>query len=122
LLNTFHEIIFAVKKIMEEKKQQRRKFSASEISAVLKRYRQSGKNRREFCDLEGISYSSLGNWMRAKKKRRKKFPAKKSGGFVSLDLAGSLAAAPLVQISFPLGHTVSFFTRPDAELVKQLLR
>lgn len=106
---------------MEDHKQPRRKLSATEISGILRRYRQSGKNRQEFCDLEGISYSSLGNWLRAKKQLKEKFSKTKSGKFISLDLAGLASAAPLMQISFPAGCTISFFTQPLAGFIKELL-
>jgi transposase-like protein len=104
---------------MKENKQQRRKFSAAEISAVLKRYRQSGKSRREFCDLEGISYHRLCNWLRAEKKPGKRPRPKNASSFIALDITP--AARSVMQLALPGGRLLSFFTQPDVELIKQLL-
>jgi transposase-like protein len=116
----FSVCIFGAKKIMEDSKHQRRKFTAAEISEVLKKYRQSGKNRQEFCDLEGISYSSLGNWIRAEKKSKEKNSTRKPSDFISLDLK-SAASTLRMQINFPGGRSVSFFTEPDPQFVRSLL-
>jgi transposase len=57
---------------MEKETKPRRHFTDKEIADVFTRYEQSGKSKREFCDLEGIHYSTFGNWFRKKKKKKKR--------------------------------------------------
>ena len=39
--------------------------SAEERSKLVNRYRRSGLTRREFCEREGVSRSTLSNWLHA---------------------------------------------------------
>ena len=107
---------------MEKAKHVRRFRGKKQIADILARYGRSGKNMREFCDLEGISYSSLGNWLRAGKQGKGRAGKKPSPAFVSLKLRERQTAGDVfMQIRFPDGRTVSFFAEPAAELVKTLL-
>jgi len=58
--------------------------SASEWSALVERYRQSGLSGRSFCEREGLAVSSFGNWVsKVKKEKAVGFPKGKSK-FVAL--------------------------------------
>lgn len=47
----------------------RRRYSAEEIAAHVSGYEQSGVSQREYAQREGLSVSSLGNWVNRKQKR-----------------------------------------------------
>ena len=51
----------------EERK--RRQYSAEEIAEHVSRYERSGVSQREYAQREGLSVSSLGNWVSRKQKR-----------------------------------------------------
>jgi hypothetical protein len=105
---------------MEEEKKSRRHFTGKEIADVLTRYHQSGKSKREFCDLEGIHYSTFGNWFRSQKRKKKKRELA-AGPFMKLKFPPLYSGTvPFMQLSLP-GGDISFYSEPRAQFVKSLL-
>jgi hypothetical protein len=104
----------------------RRKFSKKQIADILNRYRRSDRSKREFCDHEGISYTSPdsyrdGNWFRKSKSPAKRTLRKKKDPFVELVPETAVPASPAARLNFPGGKSLEFFSMPDADLLKSLL-
>lgn len=92
--------------------------SKKQISRLLRRYELSGKSKREFCDHEGISYTSFGNWFRKKSSAQSK-PLKK--GFVQVELEDGQSHQPVAELILGNGRILKFYSMPDAGVVKSVL-
>jgi transposase-like protein len=103
---------------MEKKHRARRRFSSKQINDILNRYRRSGQSKREFCSLEGVSYTTFGNWFRRKRAGSAGRPAK---GFVQVQFDNDAAREPVAELSMGSGRVLKFYSMPGAELVKTLL-
>lgn len=114
-------LICVQNQVMEKSKRARRHRSKKQINDVLARYERSGKSQREFCDHEGISYSSFGNWFRKSKFSVNRPVRRKKDPFVELTVSAPAPGAPVARLSFSGGRSLEFFTVPDAALIKSLL-
>ena len=104
---------------MEKSKRTRRKWSKKQISNILTRYHRSGKSKREFCDLEGISYATFGNWYRNKRSTPDKHFKK---DFIQVRLEAGHAGEPVAELILGNGRILKFYSMPDAGFVKSVLQ
>jgi len=100
----------------------RRKRSKKEITDILSRYRDSGKNRRQFCEEEGLSYNTLCNWLRVCRRKGEKKTAGSRSVFVSLAVSAQRTGEPVMELRLPDGSSLSFYTLPDSGFLKSLLK
>lgn len=104
---------------MENQKKARKFRSKEEISEILRRYEESGKGQIMFSRMEGISPSTLRNWVYS---RAKKKSGKQPDWFVRVKLpAEPKHSGCMMELKFPGGSSLQFYNEPRAEFIKSLL-
>jgi len=86
-----------------------------EINSLVELWRQSGKNKTEFCRERKINYSSFIGWTTLKKTHHKK-----SASFIPIELNDSQKL--FAEIHFKNGSRVCFYQPIGADYLQSLFR
>ena len=86
----------------------------AEKRAIISKWQESGKSRREFCEENGINYNSLVSWS---KQLRDKKP---SPGFVEVKMESP--SSLFAQIHLPSGMKIDLYQPITAELFRALVK
>jgi hypothetical protein len=90
--------------------------SKEEITAIIERWRASGKNKKIFCQENNLTYQTFIGWTAPKKKAKEKFPA-----FIPVRVS---KPSPdfFAEINLPGGSKIIFQNEVRAEYLRMILR
>jgi hypothetical protein len=100
--------------------------SAEEITKLIDQWKASGKSKKAFCSEHGLKYYSFIEWtskLGLKELRGKRASKELSSPFIPIALSSvPNSNSPMIEISYPGGRKVSFYTHVDVQLLKTLLQ
>ncbi len=107
---------------MEKERKRTRHFrKPDEIARILEQWKNSGKTKHQFCKAKGIVYSSLLKWIKkgGLERTKKRAAKKESTDFIPVMLNGGSSAR--VEIIYPNGCRINFYSPVPVEQIKSLI-
>lgn len=98
-----------------------RRYTPEQRAAYVQQWKESGKSQRVFSEEQGVSYTSLNNWIRIEKKRQ----AKKPAGFVAVKVKPvnhSFGENKFAEVRTPEGFVFSLYKEVPAEYLRSIAR
>lgn len=95
--------------------------SKEEIKQIVDLWRQSGKNKKQFCRENNIVYMAFIGWTAPKKSRKLSGTKEKPSGFVPIRVNQALLGV-FAEINLPGGSKVIFHSPVSAQYLKDILR
>lgn len=91
--------------------------SKEEIKQIIELWRQSGKNKKKFCQENNLVYMTFIGWTAPKKKAKKIIP-----GFIPVKIHKATTTGFFAEINLPGGSKVIFHSPVSAQYLKDILR
>jgi hypothetical protein len=88
---------------------------------IIEMWRQSGKNKKVFCEENNLNYMTFISWSGAKKSRRKKYPVICDSGFTPLNVPGN-ASGLFAEIVYANGNAINLHQSLPVEYLRTLVK
>lgn len=93
---------------------QKIRFTASQVAEFIMQWKQSGKNRKKFCQEKGLNYYTFGSWLDKAKKKGSLL-----SGFKEVQI--QLDSPVFAQVHLPGGIKIEFYQALPAAYFQSLL-